>query len=417
MYVNKPVHWIDHDGVVQRLMPCITTEDPIILPNCGPRFVTVSDRAMIDFEELECVGLVLFPSPQATVGIVAYIESAVDREAPPGFQIFSLLITTRVTLRKHLSPEKQFVETVRSVGSSEGLEVVGLKVLVESINEQQPRTPIIRNLSELVGDIDFTRTENLDVQIDRIADALLVDERQAFRDETEPANRIAIVLAAISEIFDVLVNGAIEPEDDNRIERKQPEGESAPPDEYEAEELDEDQPSVDDTSWSGTKRLILAATPPPFRQATDRELRLLEASESDTSRQRREILRACDWSRNPNRKINILELERQLREFHVGHDAVISELVEIAMMMEFQTRRKGSTKCPPLLFVGPPGVGKTCLARDFATGLGRRSYRLDFGTFEDCECSTWILRGLPKRHPWWNHEGNCRCRPRVRARA
>ncbi|MFN7135805.1 MAG: LON peptidase substrate-binding domain-containing protein, partial [Myxococcales bacterium] len=78
-------------------------------------------------------------------------------------------------------------------------------------------------------------------------------------------------------------------------------------------------------------------------------------------------------------KVDIGEAEKVLNEDHYGLRRVKDRILEYLAVQALVDRIRG----PILCFVGPPGVGKTSLARSIARATGRRFVRLSLGGVRD----------------------------------
>jgi ATP-dependent Lon protease len=88
---------------------------------------------------------------------------------------------------------------------------------------------------------------------------------------------------------------------------------------------------------------------------------------------------ALPWYEYTKDKLDIAEAERILEEDHYGLNKVKERILEYLAVQTLVEKIKG----PILCFVGPPGVGKTSLAKSIARSTGRRFVRLSLGGVRD----------------------------------
>ncbi len=85
------------------------------------------------------------------------------------------------------------------------------------------------------------------------------------------------------------------------------------------------------------------------------------------------------WEERTQDKLNISEAETILDEDHYGLQKIKERIVEYLAVQALVKKLKG----PILCLVGPPGVGKTSLAKSIARATGRRFTRLSLGGVRD----------------------------------
>ncbi|GAB4266703.1 MAG: endopeptidase La [Deferrisomatales bacterium] len=85
------------------------------------------------------------------------------------------------------------------------------------------------------------------------------------------------------------------------------------------------------------------------------------------------------WDEVTEDKVDIADAQRVLDEDHYGLKEVKERILEYLAVLKLV----GTTKAPILCFVGPPGVGKTSLARSVARAIGRNFVRLSLGGVRD----------------------------------
>src|SRR5215217_2893844 len=85
------------------------------------------------------------------------------------------------------------------------------------------------------------------------------------------------------------------------------------------------------------------------------------------------------WYDKSEERYDLTEAERILEEDHYGLKKIKERILEYLAVQALTKKLKG----PVLCFVGPPGVGKTSLARSIARATGRKFVRLSLGGVRD----------------------------------
>jgi len=132
------------------------------------------------------------------------------------------------------------------------------------------------------------------------------------------------------------------------------------------------------------ERLEKADLPEDVRTEADRELRRLErlpqqAPDYQVIRTYLDFILELPWKKSSEHKLDLPEARRILDEDHFGLEDVKERILEFLAVIKLRP----DTKSPILLFVGPPGVGKTSLGRSIARALGRQFERMSLGGVRD----------------------------------
>merc|ERR1711879_604364 len=85
------------------------------------------------------------------------------------------------------------------------------------------------------------------------------------------------------------------------------------------------------------------------------------------------------WNKYKKTKLDIAESRKILDEDHYGLEKPKERILEYMAVQSLVDTIKG----PILCFAGPPGVGKTSIARSIARAMGREFVRLSLGGVRD----------------------------------
>ncbi|HWS72834.1 MAG TPA: endopeptidase La, partial [Thermoanaerobaculia bacterium] len=127
-----------------------------------------------------------------------------------------------------------------------------------------------------------------------------------------------------------------------------------------------------------------AGMPKETKEKAMQELKRLEAmpgvsAEATVSRNYIEWLVSVPWKK-ASKEIKDIELAEQiLNEDHYGLEKIKERILEFLAVRQLIKQPKGTILC----FVGPPGVGKTSLAKSIARATGRKFVRLSLGGVRD----------------------------------
>ena len=142
----------------------------------------------------------------------------------------------------------------------------------------------------------------------------------------------------------------------------------------------------DRTSDIDTFRERMDKTSPPkhVQKRFDNEINKMSVLETGSpeygvTRNYVDWLSAVPWGIHSKDKISLRGARKILNQDHAGLYDIKDRILEFLAMGVFRGDVSGSI----LLFVGPPGVGKTSIGRSIAESLGRKFYRFSVGGMRD----------------------------------
>ncbi|HET7453093.1 MAG TPA: endopeptidase La [Thermoanaerobaculia bacterium] len=132
------------------------------------------------------------------------------------------------------------------------------------------------------------------------------------------------------------------------------------------------------------KKIEEAEMPKEVAEKAMAELKRLEAmpgvsAEATVSRNYIDWLISVPWKKYAKESKDIGHAEKVLNDDHYGLEKIKERILEFLAVRQLSKKARGSIIC----FVGPPGVGKTSLARSIAKSLNRPFVRLSLGGVRD----------------------------------
>jgi ATP-dependent Lon protease len=244
------------------------------------------------------------------------------------------------------------------------------------LNDKAPE--LISNV-KTTQDMDFI-TDTMVVHINNLS----FESRQKILETPDLKERMLMVSAMLANEIEILqtqqrIHGRIQ----TQVERGQREyylGEQmkAIQKELGREDLSEE---VDQLR----KKVASLGLSKDVQEKAEKEIRRLEqmpplSSEAVVSRHYLDWITSLPWHKLTKDAISITQAEEILDENHAGLKKIKERIIEFLAAKKFS---KHLERSPILCLVGPPGVGKTSLARSIAASLGREFVRISLGGLRD----------------------------------
>lgn len=278
-------------------------------------------------------------------------------------------------------------------------------VLVEPLDEEQPAKPtkrdeaMIRNLRELFVDyVDLSPKMNSDVTLNVMENdqmSFLCDyvtrytnlkfqEKQQVLEQRNVRRRMAMVVKILIREVEIL---RLEDEIQNKVRSQMDQNQR---DYYLREQMkaiNEELGETEDTATESQKyieRIYQLHLPEEAEKKMVKEARRLARlqSSSPESGVVRTWLDTClelPWNTVTKENTSLKKAEQILNSQHYGLEKVKERILEFFAVKE----KVGGIKGQILCLAGPPGVGKTSVARSVAEAMGRNYARLSLGGVRD----------------------------------
>jgi ATP-dependent Lon protease len=255
-------------------------------------------------------------------------------------------------------------------------------------NVQSTFSRIIEELPYLPEELQLA-VANLDDPVELahlIAGALRIktEEKQRLLEERNVTKRLRLLSEILARELELVEIGSrIQTQVQSEMERGQREyflRQQLRAIQEELGEVDEQQAEAEELR----RQLDEAELPEHVRTVADRELSRFErlppqAAEHGVIRSYLEWLATLPWSKSTTDNLDLKHARTVLDRDHYDIDRVKDRILEFLAVRKLNPEARSSI----VLFVGPPGVGKTSLGRSIATAMGREFQRMSVGGVRD----------------------------------
>jgi len=213
---------------------------------------------------------------------------------------------------------------------------------------------------------------------------MTTEQRQELLETVDIADRLRLASQFLAKQIEVLeLKGRIQSEVKSEMDKTQREYILREQMKAIQKELGEDDPAVAEAS-DLRERVEASGMPEEVKaralKEVDRLSRIPSASpEQGVIRTYVDWLVSLPWGIETDDNLDLDEAEKILNEDHWGLEKPKERIVEYMAVRKLAEK----IRSPILLFVGPPGVGKTSLGKSIARAMGRKFVRMSLGGIHD----------------------------------
>ncbi|MCA6072185.1 MAG: endopeptidase La [Endomicrobium sp.] len=221
---------------------------------------------------------------------------------------------------------------------------------------------------------------------DTIASHLAIKnvDKQSVLELVNPIERLEKIIQILNSEIEILsIERRIQVRVRNQIEKTQKEyylTEQMKAIQKELKQKDDIQKDVDELK----EKLKNTKMPQTARDAADKEMSRLEkmmpmSPEATVIRTYIEWILDLPWEKSTTDNLDLNRAKEVLDQDHYGLEKIKDRILEYLAVLSRVQKIKG----PILCFIGPPGVGKTSIAKSVARSLGRNFIRISMGGVRD----------------------------------
>ncbi|MBO7610584.1 MAG: endopeptidase La [Elusimicrobia bacterium] len=209
-------------------------------------------------------------------------------------------------------------------------------------------------------------------------------EKQAILEAVNPLKRLNKIIQILNTEIEILnIERRIQNRVRNQIEKNQKEyylNEQMKAIQKELKQKDDNSKEIEELR----AKIKESSMSEEAREVAEKELARMEkmmpqSPEASVIRTYIEWLLDLPWKKLTKDNLDLVRAKEILDEDHYGLDKVKERVIEYLAVLSRVKKIKG----PILCFIGPPGVGKTSIAKSVARSLGRNFVRISMGGVRD----------------------------------
>ncbi len=382
---------------IPKVLPMLPVRDVVVFPSMVLPLAVGRDKSIRALEEAMTTNRYIFIATQKNLQI----------EEPTPDDIFHIGSICEV-LQMLKMPDGTLKILIECVARAEWTEFklsdrgyieVGLNVFNEEIERTPELEAVMRRMIALFEQyVRLNPRMPMDISISvsniqdpsKLADTIAAhisiknSEKQMILEAINPLARLNKIIEILNSEIEILnIERRIQTRVKTQIEKNQKEyylNEQMKAIQKELKQKDENSKEIDELR----EKIKASSMSKEARETAEKELGRMEkmvaqSPEASVIRTYIEWLLDLPWKKLTEDNLDLVRAKEILDEDHYGLDKVKERIIEYLAVLSRVKKIKG----PILCFVGPPGVGKTSIAKSVARSLGRNFVRISMGGVRD----------------------------------
>ena len=381
----------------RQTLPLVPLRDMVIFPNMMAPFIVGRESSVRALEQT-------LSGPEKQIFLVAQTDPKIDEPARDDIYDIGVVATVIQNLKLPNGNVKVMVEGVQRARLVDMFELDGaMNAEVDVLEVRYPESEELQGyMSKVLSAFEqyakmshhlafegLMSTLKLD-DPDRFADVLsahlmvATPEKQSLLELTSPYERLQRLHDLLDvEIEKINIDKRINVKVKKQMEKAQKEyylNEKIKAIHQELGRKDDKGDELADLK----EKIEEAGLPEEAKEKAEQEIKRLEAmppvsAEATVSRNYIDWLISVPWNKASREQKDLVKAEEILDADHYGLEKIKERILEFLAVRQLAGQTKSSIIC----FVGPPGVGKSSLAKSIARATGREFVRLSLGGVRD----------------------------------